>query len=208
MKLMKAGIMVLALGVPVGMAQANYYYGEGPYIGFSVGVTEYDLGIGNWIDNTISPGSASVDDSDVGVKFFWGYRLSDNFGLELFYANLGETSFDGVSDGSGDFWLDGPVGGHTKNTGYGFSAYANVPLGAMFDVYGKAGVYRWSVRESVFNAVDTRRISDSGSDILYGAGVGFNVTDRSALRLEWERYAKVYDVYDIDMFSLGFVHKF
>jgi OmpA-OmpF porin, OOP family len=198
--------MILALALPAGVAQANYYYGEGPYIGFGVGVTSYDIVLANWDDNSL--GSGSVDDDDAGVKFFWGYKLSENFGMELFYVNLGETSFSAVSDGSGDFWESGNVSGYTKNQGYGFSAYASVPLSSRFDVYGKAGMYRWSVRERVANAVDNRPISDSGSDMLFGGGVGINLTDRSALRVEWERYINVYDVYDVDMMSLGFVHKF
>ncbi len=213
--MVRAAVMALALVVPVGGAQANYYYGEGPYIGFSVGATGYDLDIANAnVDGSLTGGS--VDDSDVGVKFFWGYRFSNNFGVELFYANLGEASYEAESTGvpvpagpdNPPFWLAGTVGGHTKNTGYGLSAHANIPVTDFLDIFGKAGFYRWTVRDSVFNAVDNSRISDSGSDILYGGGLGLNITDRSAVRLEWERFVKVYDVYDIDLFSLGFVHKF
>lgn len=212
MKTLKAVAVMAALAVPVGAAQANYYYGEGPYVGFSIGVTEYDLDIQNAnVDGSLTGGS--VDDSDVGVKFFWGYRFSSNFGVELFYVNLGEVSYEAESTGIPDpdadpFWLAGTVGGHTKNSGYGFSAHANIPLTSFLDVYGKAGIYRWTVRDNVFNAVDNSRISDSGSDILYGGGLGINITDRSALRLEWERFVKVYDVYDVDLISVGFVHKF
>ncbi len=203
--------LALVLAAPAGAAQTNYYYGEGPYVGFAVGVSVYDLELGNW-DADGSLTSGSVDDSDVGVKFYWGYNFSNNFGLELFYVNLGETAFEGVSSGvatGGDnFWESGNVSGYTKNKGYGFSASAKLPLGRYLDIYGKAGMYWWDVDEYVFNAVDSRPIGDDGSDMLFGGGLGLNITDQSALRLEWERYINVYDVYDVDLFSLGFVHKF
>lgn len=204
--MVKVVIVALALVVPVGVAQANYYYGEGPYIGFSVGSTMYDIDIGNWDDGSIVSGS--IDDNDVGVKFYWGYKLSHNFGFELFYANLGETSFEGVSDGQGDTWAAGAISGFTKNSGYGFAAIAGTPIGNWLDVFAKAGMFRWTVRHREFDTSGTFRYSDSGSDIMFGGGFALNVSDRSAVRVEWERFTDVYDIYDIDLISLGFIHKF
>ncbi len=207
--MVRAAVVALALVVPVGVAQANYYYGEGPYIGFTIGSTKYDIGVENWGGNAVISGS--VDDDDVGVKFFWGYNLSENFGVELFYANYGETSFEGIADGSGDLWQgEGEFAafGYTKNSGYGFAAIAKVPVGRYLDIFGKAGMYRWSTRLNGTDAAGSFSVSDSGSDMLFGGGAGFNITDRSSLRLEWERYIKIADVYDVDMLSLGFIHKF
>jgi OmpA-OmpF porin, OOP family len=206
MKMLGIVVMVMALAVPVGIAQAQYYYGEGPYIGFSVGSATYDIDIGNWDDGSIVSGS--VDDNDAGVKFFWGYMLSNNFGFELFYANLGETSFEGVSSGDGDIWAAGNVSGFTKNSGYGFSAIANIPFGSHVEAFGKAGMFRWTTRHRENDSSGAFRYSDSGTDMMFGGGLALNVTDRSAVRVEWERFTDVYDIYDIDLISLGFVHKF
>lgn len=199
-------LLLCGLMLPVGATQAIGYYGEGPYIGFSVGATSFDIDIGNWDDGSITSGR--VDDNDVGVKFFWGYRMSNHFGFELFYTNLGETSFEGVSDGSGTTWAAGDISGYTKNSGYGASAIANVPLGERFDAFAKAGIYRWTVRHREFDSSGAFRFSDSGSDMMFGGGLSLNVTDFSSVRVEWERYTSIYDIYDVDMYSLGFVHRF
>lgn len=206
--MVRAAVMAVALVVPVGVAQANYYYGEGPYIGFSVGMTEYDVDLDTWGSDSVVSGT--VDDSDVGVKFYWGYSLSSNFALELFYVNLGETEFEGIVTDGGIWEGDGEFPGlaYTKNTGYGFSALGKLPIGEMLELFGKAGIYRWTTRLRGVDDFGPFRSSDSGSDMLLGGGMAVNVTDRSTLRLEWERFIKVYDIYDVDMISLGFVHKF
>ncbi len=121
---------------------------------------------------------------------------------------LDTNSFEGASSGTGGTWAAGDISGYTKNSGYGFSAIASAPLGGYLDIFAKAGMFRWTVRHREFDSAGAYRFSDSGSDIMFGGGLALNVTDRSAIRVEWERYTNVYDIYDLDMASLGFVHKF
>lgn len=207
MKMINGAVLIAAMLAPVAAAQAqSWLYDEGPYVGFSAGATSYDIDVRNWDDGSLTAGS--VDDSDVGVKFYFGYRLSRNFGFELFYTNLGETAFEGVSSGDGSAWSAGEISGFTKNSGYGFSVIAGAPIGSSVDLFAKAGMFRWSVRHREFDSGGSYRFSDNGSDIMLGAGISFDVSERNALRLEWERYTDVYDIYDVDFISVGFINRF
>jgi opacity protein-like surface antigen len=77
-----------------------------------------------------------------------------------------------------------------------------LPLGEKAEVFAKLGVARLDAN---VDAAGIGSVSDSESDVLYGLGFNYNVTDTVDVRLEWERM----DFEDqIDTVSLGVSYNF
>src|SRR4029077_15889230 len=89
-----------------------------------------------------------------------------------------------------------------KLHGYNAAGLLIFPLGPI-DLYGKAGVIWWNMDVSSAGAMTT---SSSGSDMFYGAGVGFYVW-KLGFRAEYERY-QIKDVDRVDMFSVNVLFQF
>jgi OOP family OmpA-OmpF porin len=82
-----------------------------------------------------------------------------------------------------------------------------LPLSQRFSIYGKGGIYQWDA-DYEFPAGVAGSADANGKDYTYGAGVKFNVTRNTALRLEWQRYNKVADPattgsFNADVFGVG-----
>lgn len=158
---------------------------EGWYMGGSIGQTEVD---GDF-----------VDDSDTGFKIFGGHEYK-GFAIEFGYVDFGKVS----------------------ESGFGFSAsfeatalFATVngvfPVGKQKRIHliPKAGLARWDADADVFiSGFGTFSDSDDGFDPLIGLGASFDVGERLAVRVEWERFMDVGDDADVDMLSAGVTYKF
>lgn len=112
-------------------------------------------------------GFTNCDDEDTGIKIFGGYKFNPNFGVEASWVDLGEVSVAGPG-GSASFAVDG----------FGLAAVGMIPLNERFGVFGKVGLYMWDVSGGGL----ATGISDDGSDIMFGAGVNWNLTDRFGCR--------------------------
>jgi OOP family OmpA-OmpF porin len=148
------------------------------YIGAGAGLTTVDV-----CADLNGPG-ISCDDEDTGIKIFGGYKFSPNFAVEGLVANLGEVTASGPG-GSGSVEVDG----------FGAAAVGIIPLGERFDLFGKVGAFTWDASGSGLGD------SADGTDIMLGAGVGWNLTKRFGLRAEWERFD--IDGDDVDFLSVG-----
>ena len=129
-------------------------------------------------DTTAEEGSFDADDNS--YKIFFGFRFLKFFGVEGEYVDFGE-----FEDG----------GANIEATA--FSAYA---VGALqiwrFDLFAKAGLAAWDSELSGGISRD-----ETGTDIAYGVGGAFRITDRVWVRAEWEVFEV--DDADLDMASLG-----
>lgn len=156
-------------------------FAQGGYIGAGVGLTTMDI-----CDDLGGLGFTNCDDEDTGIKIFGGYKFNPNFGVEASWVDLGEVSVAGPG-GSASVAVDG----------FGLAAVGMIPLNERFGVFGKVGLYMWDVSGGGL----ATGISDDGSDIMFGAGVNWNLTDRFGLRAEWERFD--IDGDDVDFLSIG-----
>lgn len=132
-------------------------------------------------------GSADVeeiDESDTAFKLLGGWIANQNLGLEVGFIDLGSYQ-----------------SGHTDAYGMAFDVVGYLPLGNNFDIMGKLGMLAWTVDVDILNA------SDDGTDLTYGLGMQFNVTNRLSLRGEWEEFADVSGS-DISMLSVGVLYTF
>ena len=152
------------------------------YIGAGAGLTTMDL-----CDDLGGIGLTSCDDKDTGMKIFGGFKFNQNLGLEASWVDLGEVS------------ATGPGGTATGEVdGFGLAVMGMIPLNEKFGLFGKVGAYMW---DSTVSAPGFGSVSDDGTDIMFGAGVNWNLTTHFGLRAEWERFD--IDGDDIDFISIG-----
>jgi OmpA-OmpF porin, OOP family len=118
------------------------------------------------------------------------------FGIDVDYVDLG--SADKVT-------FDGPAHADTK----AFAAYAvgylPIPVPDI-DVYGKAGLSRWSFNGSLPQK-GLLSLSENGTDFAWGVGGQVHFLGRFAARIEYEHY-NVHEADDVQLYSLGLSYTF
>lgn len=119
-------------------------------------------------------------DSSAG-KLFFGFNVNPYIGMEVAYVNLGSnyTDFYGES-----FTQDGAT----------FELVGNLPLSPYIDLFGKVGLFNWTVSSNYYYA------STSGTDNTYGFGISAQVAPRLWLRGEYQTFMDVAGG-DVDLIS-------
>lgn len=79
-------------------------------------------------------GFADPDDTDTSIKLFGGFKLGENFAIELAYADLGEAS---GSEGIPGFF---EVAFTLEATAFSAALAGQLPLGETFALFGKVGI--------------------------------------------------------------------
>jgi hypothetical protein len=105
----------------------------------------------------------SFEGDDLGYKIYGGFRFLRFLGVEAGYVDLGNPSY---STRLGDATLDTDF----ALSGWNACAVAYIPI-FLVDVFFKVGYFWWDgeIRARLENDFD--RITDSGSDLVYGIGV-------------------------------------
>ncbi len=157
------------------------------YIGLNLGRSDYNLGCG--------VGGFGCDTKDNAVNIYTGGMFNRYFGAELGYVNLGKMD---------------RAGGRTEAQGINLSLVGRVPLGAV-QLYGKVGsVYgRTEVTANPLSGIATGKRSDWVPS--YGAGVGFELSPRSVILVEWNRYDLKFagtGKREVETTSIGYMHRF
>ena len=190
-KISFTAVVALALLV-IGAPAAN---AGGWYVGGAVGQTSTDLG-------SLDPGSGvsgvSIDDSDTGFKVLGGYNIMKFISVEAAFVDIGQVSVDGTVPGIGTASVS------AEADGISVEALGIFPFANKFEVFAKAGLYRWDGDVSVSGVGSG---SDDGTDPTYGVGFGWNAFSRGQVRVEAERYTLDF-VGDVDMYSAGFNFRF
>jgi len=129
-----------------------------------------------------------------GFELSVGYSLSQHFAAEVSYLDLGTLHLP-----------DGPdSGGDIDNDGFALQFVAEYPIDR-FTVYGKLGNLWWS-RDGVLASIGGPvKFGSDGSDLIYGIGFGYDVTDHVDVRLEYRGS----DIdHDSNLASLGLSYRF
>ena len=105
--------------------------------------------------------------------------------------------------------------------GFTFAAMAKYPVLEKFRVFGKIGAFFWQTDTTVSTSIESQSpllsssqpglfsFDDSGTDLMFGAGAEYDITERWGLRAEWERYSNIgNNDGDIDYFSGGVIFRF
>ncbi len=184
------------LGIAVFVAsQTAFADNQGFYAGGSIGQSKF-------IDQCA--GTITCSDTDTAVKIFGGYQFTENWGAEASYVDFGKftaTAFIGV-----------PVNVTAKANGFQLAGTGTIPVNNQFSFFGKAGIFLGRLDNS--GSVGGTSVSVSGSSTTFSFGVGakWNIVDRFAVRLEFERFSKVGSdasgTSDIDLISVGASYRF
>ncbi|HEY4375439.1 MAG TPA: outer membrane beta-barrel protein [Burkholderiales bacterium] len=135
------------------------------YLGGGVGAGHAKLGNNGTIQGN--------DSYDTSAKVFGGYNFTPNWGIEGQYAYLGKYDYS-FPGGSGSY----------KPESWGLAATGTLPLPHNFYLMAKLG--------AAFNRLRDNNIgSGNKTDLLVGAGAGYNFTPNWGLRLEYENFGKM-----------------
>jgi OOP family OmpA-OmpF porin len=155
---------------------------NGLYVGGSLGMTD--------ANGFCAGATGACDDSDTGWKIFGGYEFNENLAVEGGYTSLGDMSNMGA-------------GSRSDISGFNVAAVGKLPINEQIGVFGKAGLFRWSAD----NTTDGDR---SGTDLMYGVGAEYKMTDNISVRGEWEKFLDIETSAttnsDVSMFSAGFTY--
>ncbi|MCI0506295.1 MAG: outer membrane beta-barrel protein, partial [Gammaproteobacteria bacterium] len=161
---------VLCFCLWLGIEAAARAANEGWYGGFNLGSAEVEV----------------INESDLGYKFYGGY-LSKYLGAELGVIGLG----DGYTAADVDVY------------GVSFEFVGRVPVSTSFSLLGTFGLFWWTVENcySGYYYYDCMGgIYDDGSDLTYGLGVEFDVTNHVSIRAQWQEFMDVSDS-DVSLIS-------
>lgn len=192
--LLSAALVAAAIVPPAALAQD-----AGFYLGGSFGQSKSN----DTCDDTA--GAASCDDNDSAWRVFGGYQFNRFIAAELGYADLGTpASASGTLSGLA-FVADAEI------TAWDLVAVGSYPIGR-FSIHGKLGLYRAETEITGSIAGISRSTSDTNTDITFGAGAGFSITNNLKVRAEWQRYQNVggdsTGEDDIDVLSVGVLWRF
>lgn len=109
--------------------------------------------------------AVSIDETEPAWKFYGGMMITDNFGFEAGWTDLGDANSGTVDTETEAFYAAG---------------VAALPINEEFSVYGKVGLAFWDQ--------DINTTSYDGSDLMYGIGAKYKFMDQFHARLEWEQY--------------------
>jgi OOP family OmpA-OmpF porin len=153
----------------------------------------------------------STDKTDTGYSLGLGYTFNKYVAIEAGYADLGEMNRD-YADGIG------AVNIKSEADGFYFGPQISLPVTDAFSIFGKVGLFAWDVDEKVsasgaYAATNGLSASAHGTDVYFGAGMAYAITDTLSVKAEWIRYNNVgdkdtTDSADVDFISAGLTFKF
>jgi opacity protein-like surface antigen len=203
----------------------------GPYGGLLVGNAKYSVDAAEeeadlvaFLEGSGAPTRnlvTSTEDTDIGYTAAFGYRFTRYVGAELGLAQYGETSSivrGEIDQGDGLGFVPVSVKFSFAVGGPLFSLIGILPLGDKFEIYGRAGMLFASAERELAARVDGRnagRGSAKGdsTEIVYGAGIAYNINQVYSIRLEHQRLTEVGQedrsgTEDVDYTALGFIVRF
>ena len=188
------------------------------YAGGNFGITTLRVNASGIDDKLRALGATSAaatgsDDSDIGYKFFGGYRFNENVALELGWFALGAYHTQSlVSIGAASNTMNIEV---KNNHGLNFDVVLGGPISGRISAFGRLGVIIAKSEAlgstSVAGTPINLSASESATNIKYGFGLEYLFDKRMSVRAEAERY-RIPDGIEgranVELYSLGLIIKF
>ena len=182
------------------------------YGGVRLGSAHTDVSstdISNRLDDLGYDVSARVEDSSrTAWGVFGGWRLSQHFGTQFGYTDLGNvnTVFTGDALDIQGFLRDASRLQPRSASGFDFNLVGRYPLGKRFEIAAQLGAFAWNADYTVSNSSgDFLKREDNGLDLTYGAGLEYGLDGNLAFTGGWTRY-KV-DSESIDFLGVGLQYR-
>ena len=175
------GWLGLATALMAGPALAQSWYAGASYAGtrgeVNTGSISGDLaGLG------FSSSSITSDVSGSGGRAFIGYSFLPWLDAELYYADLGKTSWNATVT------PPGTLSASTKSSAFGIAALASMSPMEKVKLFGKLGVARTEAKASFsssgFVELDSSSKTEYNTSLVYGVGATWEFTPRFAARLD------------------------
>lgn len=122
-------------------------------------------------------GDARFSVDDTGYKVFLGFRMARWLAIEGGYTDLG--NLNGVQDA---------VSYEAQADLLTALAVGVLPITPRARLFAKIGLASWDTLSTTTDGDLTERRDANGIDLAYGFGLGYDLTRRLGLRLEWETY--------------------
>ncbi len=184
----------------------------GPYVGGNIGRSTASFDRPSTLGAFVGPGftvnSAVENNRDTAYKLYGGYRFHRNLAVEAGWFDLGHFEYIYNTTPAGS--LNGNLGVRGLN----LDLVGILPVSDRFSVFGRVGAaYAHSRtgfgRTGAVPLADVRR--DKSTNLKFGAGLQYAISDRLSVRGEIERY-RVNDTLrsrgHVDMASVGLVYSF
>ena len=188
---------------------------ENNYMQINYGISAHDMG------TTTAVGTITHDDEDEGFIFSAGHMVSDNWGVDFMYYDLGSSTL-GALDVKDVFNIGGinhyvATAGTIKNdiSGYGIGFIGSTSDDTSWETYLKAGVHSWDKSGSTTLLGNNNHINaeffSQGIGAYAGIGVSYNVYDAISVDVAYDIIGLSKDAsFDSSstLISLGFRAKF
>jgi OOP family OmpA-OmpF porin len=190
-----AALLVLLAASPAAWPQDS----RGGYMGASIGEAYYR----HTCDG--APAGITCSNDDTAWRIFGGYQFKPSFAIEVGLHALGNIAAQGTGPGT----VTQTAEVRAVDVVYAGSWAMTNRLALIT----KLGFYFGKMQVDANPAGITRGWeSRSTSDLTYGLGVGYELTDHADFRLEWQHFGHFgtgggTDL-DIHLFSLGAVYRF
>ena len=182
-RLLTSFLLAASLASGAAFAQSP---GVGPYVGGSIGLSDYD-----WSGGCVG----DCDKTDIGFKLYGGYMFTPNFGAEIGYGGFGKAKVSVPNVGNAEL----------KSSGFHGFLTAQYPIDN-WALFGKLG-FAW-----LDNEVEANNFSDSDSStkLAWGLGATYMFNPNWGLRGEYENYDYDFrgETDSITMWSLSIQYKF
>ena len=157
---------------------------EGFYIGALYGSTILTL-------NTVV--GATLDEDDTGYAFVIGNEIDENLSIEVFTSILGEAAWKG--DSGDTFDLNGTSYEFTASatikataTSMGVAGKLNFDMAEKLNGFFKLGMHSWDSEVTTAVATASATTTDDGIDILMGIGAEYDVSEKVAFVVGYDKY--------------------
>lgn len=145
---------------------------------------------GFYVGGSLGQGQDVVlDQTSSAYKIFGGFNVNRYLGMEVAYVNLGSNYVDRYGD---TFTQDGGS----------FDLVGHLPIGPNVDVFGKFGIYNWTVSSNYYYYASTH-----GTNNDYGFGIDAQVAPRIWVRGEYQKFLDVAGG-DVNLASVGLSYHF
>jgi len=179
MKIIRSLALVgLLASLPFAASAATAVADTGFYLGTGVGSTNLNL-------SSTAFGDAGSKD-EVGVKITGGFQFHPMFAAEVSYYYPGEFT---ERDGTDAVKV-------TANIFQG-SLVGRFPIAQNFHAFGRVGFAYWDGRIEATSGGLSGSLDETGSDLNWGVGLGFDVTEHLSLRGEFEQTKIDTDLADV-----------
>lgn len=221
--------LALGLGLAMAFSTAATAQEANWYIGIMGGQSKADLNqdefdevaidafsqFGNLLD-----GDSTLDDGDTTWSIFGGFRINEYIAFEAGYLDLGSPNYraDVLFEPLGiPPAIDAFMNIEFNATGFTTAFVGSLPLGEMFDVHGRLGIFfsetELEIRVGDDQGGDTQRLSGDDTDIFYGAGAAMHLGSSWSLSLDYQLYKDVGNEdntgeTDVDSVTLAAMYRF